>query len=62
MLYIDKANDKVIGTIEEQKGNQFTPRETTILPDSNGYYNTNATINGQAGTMRFRLKNGQILP
>ncbi|MCO6524969.1 MAG: VENN motif pre-toxin domain-containing protein, partial [Candidatus Schmidhempelia sp.] len=32
MLYIDKANDKVIGTIEEQKGNQFTQKKQQYYP------------------------------
>lgn len=59
--YIDKTNNQVIGVVEEKKGNQYISRETVILPDSNGYYDINATIQGQTGPMRFRLKNGQML-
>lgn len=33
-----------------------------MLPDANGYYDIKATIQGQTGPMRFRLKNGKILP
>ncbi|ORF42706.1 hypothetical protein BGI14_00100, partial [Snodgrassella alvi] len=61
MLYVDKTNNQVIGVVEEKKGNQYISRETVILPDSNGYYDINATIQGQTGPMRFRLKNGQML-
>lgn len=33
-----------------------------MLPDANGYYDIKATIKDQTGPMRFRLKNGKILP
>lgn len=62
MLYVDKTNNKVIGNTEERTGNQFTLKETTILPDANGYYNIDAVIKGQSGKMHFRLENGKILP
>lgn len=59
MLYIDQTNSKVIGITEIREGNQFSPKEITILPDGNGIYEFRG-INQPVHT-KFKLENGKII-
>ncbi|PIT52078.1 hypothetical protein BHC44_07465 [Snodgrassella alvi] len=64
MFYIDKTNNKVVGVTEQTKGNQYTPQETELKTDKNGYYDI--WVNGFdyrgnpiVRKAKFRMVNGQ---
>lgn len=62
MICVDFSNNKLIGVSEQVNGNQYIPAETTIKPDSSGYYNLYGTHNGERKLMHFRIINGKIVP